>query len=229
MLFFRLFAFNFYLLFLNFLFDWLKLFLFNRFLFSFLNFFLNFFFFLILPLFDFRFWTWFVVIVWAGIRFFLFGLFVIRDNKIVSLFGGKLILIDMVGIHSFDFFYNSLEFDSVIWIFLEHHFGLVIFLLLFFLLFEFLEFQSFSFFSFFTFLLFSSLYLFHSLSLLLLSSLLLFWIQCQFVRGTSRSENVLKHDKKITTSDSDYITCLLRFWLIIKIFIYTSLFLIYKN
>ena len=130
--------------------DWLFLY-FLFFLFNLLDFFL----FLGLSV---AFWGLsFIIIVRSRSRFFWFIIFIISYNKISSLLGLNVVLIDLFRISSLDLFNNTFKLDSFIRVFLKHKIRLIILFLLLFLLLDFFHLQSFSFLSFLFLLLFSFL------------------------------------------------------------------------
>jgi len=135
-----------------------------------------------------------VIIIRSRFRFLGLAIYVVWYDKVIFLFGRGLVLVDLVRVLPPDFFNDPSKFDTVIRVFLEHHFGLLVLFFFFFLLFELLHLESFSLLSFFSFLLFSLLNLLLSLSFFLLFAFLLFRVKNKFVSG--RGDEVLQHDYK---------------------------------
>lgn len=179
MLDFHFFLFNncFNFLFLN------DLFLYSSFLYDFLLFSLNFrlflFFFTFLMVILLLRWRFFIII-WSRFRFVLIFIFIIRDDEIF-LFWCSFVMIDLIGINTFDFFNNPLKLNSILWILFKHQLRLIVLLLFLLLLFSSLHFFLLSFLSSFSFLFFTSINLLLSLFLFLFTTFLLFGINGQFV------------------------------------------------
>ena len=155
----------------------------NSFLYDFLLFSLNFrlflFFFTFLMVVLLLRWRFFVI-VWSRFRFVLISILIIWDDKIL-LFWCSFVIIDLIGIKTFDFFNNPLKLSSIIWVLFEHQLRLIVLLLFLLLLFSSLDFFPLSFLPSFFFLFFTSINLFLSLFLFLFTTFLLFGIDGQFV------------------------------------------------
>lgn len=159
------------------------------------------------------------VIIWSRQGFVFLRVLIVRDYEIVFLFL-DIVLVDSIWVNSLDFFDNALKLNTIIWVGLKHHLGLIVLFLFLLLLFNFIHLCFLSFFSSFSFFLLSLLYLFESLSFLLLFALLLFGVESQFVSG--RDYDILmgwgiNYDFFVWWHVSIF-----GFWLIIKVFICTS-------